>query len=262
MTIVRVNLGPLVATITQVMPKASDRAAITRQLGAAAMHYWKRTAMQTLRSTSRDYVAGLQHQEHGESVAIVLNGTIPNMVEQGWKGGDLRDWLLKGPRAKSGKDGGRYNTVPFRHGSPGSSGRNVGIPMPKAIHNVAKHLSPTLSRPGGLHGYRGGQHVVYGQRLHPDVRRMGKQAKEILTTKHRPWHSTSIYMGMIRQEKMYSKAKQSSYTTFRRISSKVAKGGEGKHWFHPGIQARNLAGQTAQHVAALAPAIIQSVIGR
>ena len=50
---------------------------------------------------------------------LTLEGTVPNMVEQGWTGGDLRQWLLHGPNAKQGKNG-PYNVIPFGHGTPGT----------------------------------------------------------------------------------------------------------------------------------------------
>lgn len=258
---ITVNISGFAAAMIQVLPKASDKKAITKQLGAAAMQFWKQQAQQGLRGTSRDYVAGLQHRWYDNNqVTITLSGQLPNMLEQGWPGGDMRDWMLKGPSAKAGKDGRMYTTIPLRHGTPGTSGRNVGAPMPKAIHNVAKALAPTLSRPGGLHGMSGGQHTVYGQKLHPDVRRMGKQAKEILTTKQRPWHSTSIYMGMIRKEhRSPGGAKSSAFTTFRRIS--LSSSGEG-HWIHPGIKARNYAKATQNHIESIAQQIVLGVVGK
>jgi hypothetical protein len=257
MPIVRVNMGPMIAAVMQIAPKASDKGAIVRQLGASAMQFWKAQA-QGLRSSSRDYVQGLSHNYAGEVATITLGGTVPNMIENGWVGGDMRDWLLKGPNAKPSKDGGMFNTVPFRHGM-GGAGRNVGPAMPQPLRSPASRLAPTLSRPGMVHGVQAGQHVVYGQRLSSDVFRMSKQAKEILETESRPWHASSIYVGMIRQEKVYEKAKQSQYTTFRRIS-KVKRGP--KHWMHRGIKARKFAVATQQHVEGISQSIMLGVLGR
>jgi hypothetical protein len=268
MPLVRVNISGVAASVLRTLPKRSDRAAVLKQLGAAAMQFWKRQAQQNLRTSSRDYVQSLQHEVNDERVRITLRGMIPNMIENGWSGGDMRDWLLKGPNAKLGPNG-MYNTVPFRHGTPGTTGRNVGPQMPRAIHNVAKRLSATLSRPGIAHGYSGGRHVVYGQRLHPGVLRMGKQAKDILTTLHRPWHSTGIYRGMIREEKHYSSPRktQAQYMTFRRISRKVAidprTGAPSKdHWIHPGIKPRRFALATQKHIEGLAQSIVLGVVGK
>jgi hypothetical protein len=147
-------------------------------------------------------------------------------------------------------------------------GRNVGTAMPQALRNPARRLAATLSRPGLLHGRDQHGHTIYGQRLHPDVFRMSRKAKEILNTPHRPWHSTSIYTGMIRQEKYYKGTAQSQYTTFRRISSKVSinrKTGQpatAEHWIHPGITPRHFANKTQAYVESIAPDIITNVIGK
>ena len=138
--------------------------------------------------TSRDYVGGLQYRADDERAFIVLEGRVPNMVENGWSGGDMRQWLLSGKNVKMGKNG-PYNTVPFNHGTPGTGGRNVGKPMPKSIYEAARQLGPTLSRPGGPSGPGATQ---WGDRLHPG-RPMKQQAVDILNSKDKPWHSTSIY---------------------------------------------------------------------
>jgi hypothetical protein len=263
---VNVNLSPVAAAVLRAMPKRSDRRVIMRQLGGSAMKFWKAQAKTQLTSTSSIYTSNLQHTTTDEKATIVLSGMIPNMVENGWKGGDMRDWLLKGPNAKMGKNG-MYNTVVFRHGVPGTSGRNVGRPMPQALRNPAARLAGTLSRPGLVHGQKGGRTVVYGDRLHPNVFKMRKKAKDILNTKERPWHSTSVYMGMIRQEKMYKKSAGGQYMTFRRISQKVAIDprtglpATGKHWFHPGIKARNFAKATQAYIEQVADSFVQSAVG-
>jgi len=258
MGLVRVDISHAVSSVLRRLPKASDKKAIKRQLGAAAMQFWKRQAQAQLTSSSRDYVAGLEHHEEGDRITLTLRGMLPNMIENGAPGGDMRDYMLKGPNAKMGKHG-MYNTVPFRHGAAGTSGRNTGRPMPKAIHAPAKRLSPTLSRPGMLHGAQGGRPVVYGQRLHADVFRMSRQAKNILGELHRPWHTTSIYAGMIRSEKHYKRGVQSSYRTFRRISQNSA---DPRSWFRRRIAARHFAPATQRHVEGIAQQIVMGVVGR
>ncbi len=252
--LIKINLDPVKARLLASLPHSSDTKNIVRGLGAAAMDEWKRRAQTQLKSSARDYIAGLNHREEGDKAIITLDGRIPNMVEQGFSGGDMRQWLLTGPNAKMGKDGGMYNTVPFRHGTPGTGGRNVGVPMPKPIHQAAKKLTPTLSRPGEPVGEHGGRHTVYGQRLHPGLP-MSAQAQQILVTKKQPWHATSIYMGMIRKGKhtVGGKVQTTGYTTFRRISSVKR---DDKHWVHPGIKARNIAKQVQSHIESLADSII------
>lgn len=259
MGLVKVDVTPVAGTILKAMPHTADRRRILRGLGAAARAHWVSLAQKQLKSTARDYVAGIQETFEDDKVLLVLTGRVPNMVEQGFDGGDMRAWLLKGPNAKMGKNG-PYNIIPFRHGTPGTTGRNVGRTMPKPIHNAAKRLAPTLSRPGAGVGKAGGRTVAYGERLHPG-RRMSAQAKKILTKREKPWHATSIYHGMIRHGKEFGKkgrVQTTGYQTFRTISS-VSRGP--KHWWHPGIKARNLAKQVDRHVEVIADTIVKSALG-
>jgi hypothetical protein len=259
---VKINLEKVMATVTGAMPARVDKKRIVRGLGAMALQYWKKQAQAGLRSSSRDYLAALQLSSTDEKAFIILVGMIPNMIENGWKGGDLRQWLLVGKNAKQGKNG-PYNTIPFRHGTPGSGGRNVGNAMPESIYQVARKLAPTLSRPGEAIGKAGGQTTVWGQRLHPGLP-MKEAARKILARVEKPWHATSIYMNMVRKAQPImggTKLQTSGYTTFRRIS-KFSRDKK-RHWIHPGIQARRYALQTRRMVERLAMSIVlQSLQGK
>lgn len=237
MPLLKIDLSKVRAAVLARYPNPADLERFIGGLASAARQRIVGMAQSELRTSGRDYIAGVAEvEQQGKVARVVLTGVIPNMVENGWPATDLRTTLL-GPgakNAKTAKDGSRYNTVPFRHGVPGSSGRNVGKQMPKSIYAAAKNLAPTLTRPGKIEG-KGGQVTIYGQRLAPHLP-MSQAARRLLGQKMKPWHAMSIYMGMIRQEKTYAKASQSQYTTFRRISSNVRRGKE--HWLHPGIQAR------------------------
>jgi hypothetical protein len=138
--------------------------------------------------------------------------------------------------------------------------------MPVSIHQAAMKLKATVSRPRDPVGQHGGQTVLYGQRLHPDLPHVGRAAKRVLHNRtvgkyhYKPWHATSIFTGMIRARKFYGKRAQTSgYTTFRVLSQAVIRGErskEGKatqHWFHPGIRARRFAQDTSRYVKKIAP---------
>lgn len=256
MTLISVDTSKARAIILSAMPATADRDRILRGLGAAAAAAWKKLAQSELRSTSRDYIAGISAPilTKGEKVEIVLEGRLPNMVEQGFSGGDMRQWLLTGPNAKRGKNG-PYNIIPFRHGAPGTGGRNVGNVMPGPIHEIAKTLAPTISRPGQAIGGAAGRPTVWGARLHPGLP-MKQAAREILGRVERPWHATSIYMGMVRkaQPTRGGRYQTSGFQTFRTISLHSSE--PGKHWVHPGIKARQLAKKVEQHMVQLAHQII------
>lgn len=252
MAILRIQVGDLHHTIVGTVPNAADVQRILQGLGAAGMQKWKKLAQTNLRSTSRDYAAGLGIEYTANQAIITLEGMLPNMIENGWPGGDMRKWMLQSPKAKMGKNG-RYLIVPFRHGTPGTSGRNVGAPMPGSIYQVAKNLAPTISRPG-----TGGGNTKWGGRLHPGLP-MAAKTKKLLQAKAKPHHTTSLFMGMVRKEKTYEGATQSSYSTFRVISEKS--NGKG-HWIHPGVKAKRFAPQVQAYVEKISAAIIATALGK
>jgi hypothetical protein len=256
--IVKVDITPLVATVLRAMPSADDRTRIVHGIAASARAFWISLAQTRLRSTARDYIQGIQEDIGDDYAVLTLEGTVPNMVEQGWTGGDLRQWLLHGPNAKQGKNG-PYNVIPFGHGTPGTGGRNVGRPMPTDIHAAAKMLAPTLSRPGKV-DTKGGRTTVYGERLHPGSRNVNDVAHKLLTTKSKPWHATSIFMGMIREGKQFSSGRiqTTGYKSFRTIS--LTDRAPGKHWFHPGIKARRFANEVNTHVGQVASRIVSATL--
>lgn len=254
MGLVKIDLGRLQASIMGAVPHKPDMHRVLQGLGAAARQKWVSLAQKNLGSTSRDYIAGIQLTVEDRVAVLELVGKLPNMLERGWPGGDMREWMLKSPKAKQGKNG-PYLVVPFRHGAPGTSGRNTGAPMPTSIHQVAKQLAPTVSRPSAP-GSPGG--TKWGGRLHPGLP-MSKKAKEHLTRKAKPFHTTSLHMGMVRKQKTYEKATQSSYQTFRTISQHS--NAPGKHWVHPGIKPRRFARDVQKHVEHIAEAVIITALG-
>lgn len=258
MALVQVDLRAAFSSIVSRLPGKGDTRKVLEGLGAAARAEWISLASDELRSTSRDYIQSISQVALEEKRAsIQLVGVLPNMVEQGWPQTDLRETVLTSPKAKTAAKGHRYLAVPFRHGTPGTKGSNVGPAMPKPIHNVAKTLAATMTAPG-----RPGM-TVKGERLHAGMP-MGRQARQILETKIRPWHTTSIYTGMIRKVATYGEragggpVMQASYQTFRTISDAVKR--DSRHWVHPGIKARHLAEKVQAFVGRVATKVVSDAM--
>lgn len=255
-------------------------AAVIPDIAEAIRTEIARLAGERLRSTSEDYTQGLQPVKYnlsggklpaGESrvASIALVGWLPNAVEHGWPGGDMKPALLRGRNSRSTKTGGRYNVVSFRHGTPGTTGRNAppmgsayafgarmvpgGVQdtghmskaaaekLGKQIHKAAKQLAATTGAPGAK--------TQWGGKLLAGM-----------APKLEPHHKTDIYAGMVRQEKVYKKATQSQYSTFRAVSSKS----DSRSWIHPGIEGHRLfdagatyAGKAAEHLLQQALAAVQ-----
>ncbi len=232
---------------------------------AGARAEWIRLAGERLSSSRRDYVQGIQQVVvQGSTASIALVGRLPNMIEQGHGPFDMHDTLLgpdvpvvpfgsgmKGKHARA--EGGFWRVVPFRHQTPGSIGQGGGTPMGnpyqghsavsdaaklgKAVHRAAKKLAATKGGPG--------EKTQWGGRL-----------PEGLAPKLKPHHTTDIYAGMVRVEKTYEKATQSTYMTFRAISD-----GAPEKWMHPGIKAANLSDDVQKYVDAVASQAIAALVG-
>lgn len=261
--ITKPNLPRASAELLSALPPAGIGKNILKALAASAMGHWKSQAKKQLRSTARDYIAGLSMEEGTDVVMIHLDDALPNLVEQGFKGGNMREWMLNSPKAKHGKNG-KYLIIPFRHGTPDTGGENVGNAMPTDIYAAAKKLAPTLSRPS--RAGRTGPTTKWGERLTASSPHANAAARTQLQTLTKPWHSASIYTGMIRKQKTYKKA-QSSYSTFRVISERVDRSRKilgikrKEHWFHPGIKRHDFAGDTRKHVKKIAAFILKSTMG-
>lgn len=227
-------------------------------LASAGRAYWVKQAGAKLTSSRRDYIAGIQQVTvDGLTATIELVGKFPNMIEQGASSWDMKDSLLgpsvpvvSGPGQKGkmrAKDGSFYRAIPFKHQTPGTAGLGGGAPMGtsyaahplvqdaaklgKMIHGEAKKLAPSTN--GG-----------WGGRLPPGLAPKLKNA-----------HATDIYAGMVRLEKSYGSATQSSYATFRMISSKP----DGK-WIHPGLEAADISSDVDRYIRGIADAALEVLL--
>lgn len=170
---------------------------------------WQLEAQRKLMSSRAQYLLGLDFDSivypyYGNyySGAVVLKGTLPNMIETGFAAFDMKIGFSKSQKRQTTKGGGWYLTIPIRHSTPGAF--MYGRPMPKNIYNQAKQL-----------GDRQRLRVNNGQ----GISWTGYQ------------HKNNIYDGMTRVKQQTSNGRnQSQYTTFRRASNKS----DPASWMHPG----------------------------
>lgn len=232
---------------------------LVADLMAGGRARWIQLAGEKLHTSRRDYINGIQEIElKGLSASVELVGVLPNLIEDGMDPYDMHQTLLGpnvpvgSPGKKQAKGGHYYRAIPFRHQTAGTIGQGGGVPMGAAyeghplvksaaalgrkVYSTAKKLSPTTGHPGGP--------VKYGGRLPAG-----------LAPKLKEKHSTDIYAGMIRQEKVYKSATQSTYTTFRTISDAVP-----DKWLHPGIEGAHLADEVHQFLEKIAVKAIEALI--
>jgi hypothetical protein len=253
---------------------------VMRDVIEGARDHWIKLASERFHTTKTTYINGIQPVEwRGNDLAIIsLVGMLPNMLEQGMGQKDLHDTLL-GPNVPTvpvgqkgkhpRKEGGYFRAVPYRHRTPGAGA--YGAPMGKAlekllgsawsqqlgkdIYNAAKQLAPTLTDP-----YTG--KTSWGERLDTGNIRATKTRQSVYVPKAKPYHAVDPYSGMVRQEKTYGGATQSSYTTFRTISVDAQGAGIGSSpWIRPATPGALLAQQVAEYVSTrLAPMAFQAYV--
>lgn len=165
------------------------------------------------------------------SQRILAAKKIAEQLENGTGPWDMKPMLLNGPKARYGKNG-RYNIIPFRHGTPSS---NASSSMPQQVYKQARELKATVKQ---------GNALKWGGRL-PAQGAPGANR----TTGYQ--HKNEKHEGMVRIEKTYAKATQSKYMTFRVVSDKS----DPASWIHPGYAAHHV----AQGVAAFCRPAVESM---
>lgn len=169
---------------------------------------------------------GLRFREDltGEVFTTSPHGVI---IEKGQRARDMKPGLLASPRAKTNKEGKRYITVPFRHGTPGT----VGLPpMPKEVYSAAKNLAYSR-REQGLSSSN--KQYVWGGRYKQGVERDAQYGMRVHIAPHPGagyQHRSGIYEGMVRM----GKGRHTQYLTFRRVSENS----DPRSWQHPGVPPR------------------------
>ena len=112
----------------------------------------------------------------------------------------------------------------------------------RAVYRAAKELSATTTDPYGK--------ITGGGRLSTsDVYKGGVP----LLKGH---HKSSIYEGMVREEKTYERATQSKYLTFRTISTSV----RDRSWWRKPIMARHYMTKVATFVDRILPQAFEAFI--
>jgi hypothetical protein len=236
--------------------------AVLDDVAASARVHWIRLAQTELRSSRQSYIQGIQEVEaEPGSRSIALVGWLANAIEAGIDSFDLRDTLL-GPNARNRRqaaDGTWYANVPFRHGTPGSSGL-AGSPMGAPYAPAGPG-----SRAGGP--MSSDQASAFGKAIYAAAKQLGKKGRSKTLPRPpgdpllRPHHTTSIYTGMRRERKPYVNVEtgkttvQTQYGTFRRISEKNTTG-----WIHPGIEPHGYAEKVSEHVRRIAPTVIAAAL--
>lgn len=180
-----------------------------------------------VQSVTGEYVRSIQEGlRFPEDLTGEVFTTSPHSsyIEDGQPAHDLKPGLLSSPKAKTGKDGKKYITVPYRHGVPGT----VGLPaMPKNVYQLAQQLGFSR-RNNFLKAFFTGRKYTWNGRLQESSQgqrtHFGSHPGAGYTWK------TGQFSGMVR----VGKRGHTQYLTFRRVSENS----DPRSWQHPGVEPR------------------------
>ena len=209
---------------------------IAKGLALSFYYKWEQEVSNTLKSTKMQYLQNMRLVDSGRMEGTVMLDYSKNFLiqklEEGAAAFDMKPGLMASPKAKVGKGGKRYITIPMRWATPGAVGESelFSSQMPKEIYKVAKGLGGGRDIPGG--GRESGplkrssipeQYQSLGPR--PAINdESGKKLFESYT------HKNSIYEGIVK--KTDGVTAQSMYMSFRRVSENS----DSNAFIHPGFK--------------------------
>lgn len=203
-------------------------------LATAAYSEAIRLAQARLVGSQADYIKGLTFEKIGKDLYVIsLHGDGPNALEEGFASFDMKPGLLSGPKAKVTAKGTRFNTVPFVH-QPYSQ-----TPASAAVKDMRDAV----------------QKLIKDRKLNKTVRdATGKPRQGIVAT----LHNTGIkdLEGLVKIQKGYGKTTQSTYMTFRRVSSNS----DPTAWIHPGYKGAHIFPEVVRYVERELDNILKAIL--
>lgn len=179
----------------------------------------------SIRSVSGEYLRSIQNGlRFPDDMTGEVFSTSPhsNFIEDGQPARDMKPALLGSPKAKTGKDGKRWITIPYRHGAPGTQGMAA---MPPNVYQIASQLGFSR-RNGVIKGLITGQKYTWNGRLSASAQ--GQRSHAAPHPGNGYTWKTGQFSGMVRM----GQRGHTQYLTFRRVSENS----DPKSWQHPGVR--------------------------
>lgn len=180
-----------------------------------------------VKSVSGEYVRSIQEGIRflddftGE---VFTTSPVASIIEDGQSPYDMKPGLLASPKAKINKDGKRWITVPFRHGTPGSTTMQA---MPKDVHTQAKKLGFSRRNNALKAAFTGRKYTWNGSLKENSSGQRSHVAPH--SGAGYTWKNGQ-YAGMVKM----GKKNHAQYLTFRRVSENS----DPQSWQHPGTPPR------------------------
>lgn len=213
---------------------------IAKGLAVAYAYKLEMLAQQELHQTKRRYINSIRLIDSGRMEGTVLldysKDKLVQMIEEGADAFDMKPYFLSSPKVKTGKNGGKYLTIPFRIATPDAVGEAdvFAAIMPKEVYNVVKNKPTDIPTSGGGSRSAGlklseipAQFAI--KKIRPVIN--DNNGNELFKAYQ---HKNSIFEGMVKQND--SVTGQNTYRSFRRVSEKS----DPMAFIHPGIAKYNL----------------------
>jgi hypothetical protein len=219
---------------------------IAKGLAASFAQKLEKNAEKELHKTRQRYIHNIKVIDSGKLEGTVMldysKDKLVKMIEEGAAPFDMKQYFLASPKAKIGKKGGKYLTIPYRQGVPTTIGEsdNFAFIMTKEVYAIVKKKPLEIQTPGygmrsaGLSLKELPQHLQVRQKRAP----IQDSAGNMLFKEYQ--HKNAINQGIAKY--VDAATGQSSYRSFRRVSENS----DEEAWIHPGIEKYNLVQKTLQ----------------
>ncbi len=231
---IKINTSTLFDDFDAFSPENSKQLVsfVVQEITAKFANNWQKQASQKLNSSRDQFIRSVVVvNSPNPLVGIVeLVGDLPNMIESGSPAFDMKEKMLSGKKAKIGKNGKRFNTVPFTFGNPKALQENFSNILPNPVYRALLNKKQDNPIAGGVSSVltKADLPSPYDQTQPKEIYVPKSESYEMYT------HKSSIYEGLNRQKSNVTG--QNSYVSFRRVSDNS----DPLSWIHQGIEKYNL----------------------
>lgn len=199
-----------------------------------------------LNTTRQTYLQAIKVDYPRNDTAVIFldeSQWLPNALESGVSGFDMKEQFLSSPNAKTSKSGGKYVNIPFDFGTPQKTGKSRPSfykknTLPNEVYKEAKALKPS------------GRLVK--DKLPLNFQKPYSHVSD--NSKVKNTHKHSIYEDLV--VKTDAITNEGSYTSFRRVSSNSLE----DSWTHPGLEKRDFLGRSLQDFSKDTQSIVDEVV--
>lgn len=214
------------------------------------LRVWENTAKKDLFKSRDQYINSLRVDKKGRFTGVAYLDPVTwlaNAVEVGAPPFDMKPGMVSSPKAKTGKKGQKYMSIPFRFATPGAIGNSTAFAgvMPAVIQSAVQKSESKGSRQGAVLSDIPEQYQMpKSHALRNRLRSTG------FTQLKRNTAMTSKYEGLKRS------AIGSGYVNFRVVSENS----DPDAFLHPGVKAHNLAEKALGRYESMIPTVVDRSI--